>query len=380
MTGGKSASKTPVNRAFALSLGIVSLFVLITFFGCLSNRLPASEALPGPPAGRSPERDSVPAPPPPSSRQCIWQNVDKVIAIGDLHGDYEHFVAILQDDDIKLVDEGLHWIGGKTHLVQIGDIMDRGEHAKDIFDLIKKLEKEAVQSGGMVHMLIGNHEEINITEQAFDFQDTVTVSQFKDFLRDDYKKQKEAEFQKKVGPGGNTDGEWKKLMDDPEAQAEYFEHFNTYYGRWIAEEHNAVIKINDTVFVHGGINEKYSKMKLQDINNRYYAEFLRAFRGERFRPTILWDQEGPLWFRELATWGDPFRPEVDKILANLGANHMVVAHTPVVVDSMKRFSGKIYIIDTGISSVYMHSNPRGFLSALIIENGKFEPWNKNYAP
>ncbi len=311
------------------------------------------------------------------TRQCIWEGVEKIIAVGDLHGDYDHFVAILQNEKINLVDEKLNWIGGKTHLVQIGDVMDRGDHAKDIFDLIKKLEKQAAAAGGMVHMLIGNHEEINITEKTFDYREYLSVAQLKDFVRDEYKNKKEEEFEKKVGKGGDTTSQWQKLIDtqDPEVMAEYFEFFNTYYGRWIAEEHNAVIKINDTVFVHGGMNEKYSKMKLQDINNLYYTEFLKSFRGESFRTKILFDPEGPLWFRELATWNEQlFSSEVDKILANLGANHMVVAHTPIIADRISRFNEKVWVIDTGISRLY-----RGFLSAVIIENGNFTPWRKNYA-
>ena len=311
------------------------------------------------------------------TRQCIWEGVEKIIAIGDLHGDFEHFITILKNKDINLVDNDLNWIGGKTHLVQIGDIMDRGDRAKEIFDLIKKLEKQAAAAGGMVHMLIGNHEEINITEKTFDYPEYLTVAQLKDFVRDEYKKKKEEEFEKKVGKGSDTTSQWQQLINtgDQEAMAEYFEFFNTYYGRWIAEEHNAVIKINDTVFVHGGMNEKYSKMKLQDINNLYYTEFLKSFRGESFRTKILFDPDGPLWFRELATWSEQlFSSEVDKILANLGARHMVVAHTPFIRDTLHRFGERVWLIDTGISSLY-----RGFLSALIIENGNFTTWRKNYA-
>lgn len=371
---GNFILRSLAQKSFTRLFGILFLFVLTSFPGC-------AEGLASHP-GLS-EKDSgggsvfLASPAPATSRQCIWQNVDKVIAIGDLHGDYKHFVTILQDEKINLVDEKLNWIGGKTHLVQIGDVMDRGEHAKDIFDLIKKLEKQAAAAGGMVHMLIGNHEEINIMEKTFDYPDYLTVAQLKDFVGDAYKKKKEKEFEKKIGKGGDTTSQWKELITtaDPEAMAEYFEFFNTYYGRWIAEEHNAVIKINDTVFVHGGINEKYSAMKLQEINNLYYTEFLRVFRGESFRTKILFDPDGPLWFRDLATWSEQlYSSEVDKILANLWAHHMVVAHTPFIQDKLHRFGERVWLIDTGISSLY-----HGFLSALIIENGNFTTWRKNYA-
>jgi len=318
------------------------------------------------------------------TRQCIWEGVEKVIAVGDLHGDYEHFITILKDKDINLVDDGLNWIGGKTHLVQIGDVLDRWDYAKDIFDLIKKLEKQAAAAGGMVHMLIGNHEEMNITGIAFEYADYVTVKQFLDFLPDGYKKKKEREFKKRKGDGGDIEDEWKKLMADKEAPGEeargvYVENFNLLYGRWIAEEHNAVIKINDTVFVHGGIGEKYSTWPLKDINNLYYLEFQKGFRErfDSFRPKILWAEDSPLWFRQLASpeWDEQlYAPLVNKILANLGAKQIVIAHTPIIQERSSRFGDKVWLVDTGISRVY-----KGFLSALIVENGKRpRRWRQEY--
>jgi hypothetical protein len=305
--------------------------------------------------------------------------VEKIIAIGDLHSDYEHFITILKHKEIGLIDDNLHWIGGKTHLVQIGDIMDRGtereDRAKDIFDLIKKLEKEAAAAGGMVHMLIGNHEEMNITGIALQYAEYVTVQQFKDFLPEKYRKEREREFRKRTEDGGDIEAEWKKLMADDEAKILYVENFNLLYGRWIAEEHNAVIKINDTVFVHGGIGEKYSAMPLKDINNLYYVEFQKWFRGESFRPKILWADDSPLWFRDLATWRDPlYTSQVNQILANLGAKRIVIAHTPIIEKNMvNRFGEKVWVIDTGISRIY-----RGFLSALIIENEHIRSWRNEY--
>ena len=59
-------------------------------------------------------------------------------------------------------------------------------------------------------------------------------------------------------------------------------------------------------------------------------------------------------------------------MANLGAKHIVVAHTPVLVwDHMSRFGGKVWIVDTGISSAY-----GGHLSALIIEGARFAVWRE----
>jgi hypothetical protein len=363
---------------FCLLLGS-SLFWAVSQGSAAST--PARPAFYPPPAATGTATPFLPAisPSPRSSgnRQCIWEGVEKIIAIGDLHGDYEHFITILQNEKIGLIDNKLNWIGGKTHLVQIGDIMDRGDDAKEIFDLIRRLEKEAVKDGGMVHMLIGNHEEMNITGIAFQYADYVTEKQFLDFLPDDYKKKKEREFKKRTEDGGDIEDEWKKLMEDEEARGVYVKNFNLLYGGWIAEEHNAVIKINDTVFVHGGINEKYSTWPLKDINNLYYLEFQKGFREgfDSFRSKILWAEDSPLWFRNLATWNEQlYASQVNQILANLGAKQIVIAHTPEIRQLPSRFGDKIWFVDTGISRVY-----HGSLSALIIVNGQLPRlWRREY--
>ena len=60
--------------------------------------------------------------------QCVWRNVDRIVVVGDLHGAYESFVKILKQTG--LVDDLLQWTGGNTHLVQMGDILDRGDRAR----------------------------------------------------------------------------------------------------------------------------------------------------------------------------------------------------------------------------------------------------------
>ena len=83
-----------------------------------------------------------------------------VVAIGDVHGDYDDFVAILQKGG--LIDAQHHWIAGKTTLVQVGDLFDRGPKPRDVMDLLMALEKEALPAGGRVIALLGNHEMMNI--------------------------------------------------------------------------------------------------------------------------------------------------------------------------------------------------------------------------
>ena len=96
-----------------------------------------------------------------ASQDWRFDDVDRVVAIADVHGAYEAMVATLQNVDI--IDGDLEWAGGTAHLVIVGDILDRGPRSRDAMDLLMRLEGEAQAAGGFVHVLIGNHESMNLT-------------------------------------------------------------------------------------------------------------------------------------------------------------------------------------------------------------------------
>jgi len=326
-----------------------------------------------------------------AKKQCVWTGVDKIIAVGDVHGAYDNFVKILKG--FGLIDENLRWIGGKTHLVQTGDIMDRGDKAKEVLALLMRLEEEAEKDGGKVHVLLGNHEEMNITGISLDYPGYVTAEQFVSFLPEKFRQKMEKDFLKKAGGkaqnpinmdlSSNEDLRkfWEGLMTkDKEAKRTYVKHFNDNYGKWLLE-HNAVIKINDIIFCHGGISKKFSTWKLEDINNttRKELNFVRMYikrpdlQQRPFEPKIVYKTDGPLWYRDLALMDEEtFEGELQEILQNLGANYMVIAHTPqtgspvIGNQELSKFNGKIWIIDTGMSHF-----AGGSLVALVIKNGKF---------
>jgi predicted transcriptional regulator len=317
-----------------------------------------------------------------------WSGIERVVVIGDLHGDYESFIKILRGTQV--VDDDLLWAAGKTHFVQTGDIMDRGPDARKILDLLIRLEKEAEAAGGMVHVLLGNHEELNLTGIVFSSNsDYVTLDQFISFLPDSYRKQQEDSLRKKItklhaqgrriSEKQAIDAFWNSQIKDPSAQRLYVLNLNEEYGPWLRRL-NVAIKINDVIFVHGGISEKYSKWGLKEINDLYRMELTdicRALRNSEppriIQLSIIYRSDSPLWYRELATVAEAdLKEEVDAILKNLGARAMIIAHTPVIPQTprdMQRFGGRIWIVDTGISRVY-----RGPASALVIQNGDFHVW------
>ena len=89
-----------------------------------------------------------------------WTGVKRVIAIGDLHGDYPRYFDVMQS--AGLIDKKGKWSGADTHFVQTGDITDRGPDSRKIIDHLVGLKKQAKRKGGYVHLLIGNHETMNV--------------------------------------------------------------------------------------------------------------------------------------------------------------------------------------------------------------------------
>ena len=65
-----------------------------------------------------------------------WDGVERIVAIGDLHGDYANYLATLKA--AGLVDKKGKWSGGKTHLVQTGDIPYRGPDTIKIIEAINR--------------------------------------------------------------------------------------------------------------------------------------------------------------------------------------------------------------------------------------------------
>ena len=90
----------------------------------------------------------------------------RVIAIGDLHGDIGQarralrLAGVLGEGDES---GNPTWVGGDTTVVQVGDILDRGDDEIGILILLQKLEKEARKQGGGVYVLNGNHEVLNVS-------------------------------------------------------------------------------------------------------------------------------------------------------------------------------------------------------------------------
>jgi hypothetical protein len=273
-----------------------------------------------------------------SAAEDVWQGVERVVAVGDVHGDLEQLVKVLRFAGV--VDEQTNWSGGKTHLVQTGDVVDRGPAVRGCLDLFMKLEKQAPRQGGRVHCLLGNHESMNLYGD-YRYVSAKTLEAFR-------------------GPKSKAAG------DSPAGMAEYQQEFGPdgKYGRWI-RNHNTVIRIDGAVFLHGGIGPKYGLWSIRKINEEVRAD-LADF--NRLPGGIVQDPDGPLWYRGLAT-GDELLlgSHLATTLHLLKAGRMVVSHTFTDGAVTPRFDGKLLMIDIGLARIYDQFTR---LACLVVENGK----------
>ncbi len=286
-----------------------------------------------------------------------WVGVKRVIAIGDLHGDYGRYIDVMES--AGLINKSGKWIGGKTHLVQTGDITDRGADSRKIIDHLVKLAKQAKRKGGYVHLLIGNHETMNVVGDLR----YVSDGEFQAFVTKNSPRLQNMQWDRQVEwmqanmpDYENMDLKAYRLEWEKTVPLGWVEHRRAWalsgqYGKWV-KGNQVAIQINDTIFLHGGISEKYCKFSLQSLTEQVIAAM------ENYDPsitTIMDDPMGPVWYRGLARedeLNDIFSQTLDNILNRYGAKRIVIGHTPTGGVVWPRFDQRVVVNDTGIAAHY----------------------------
>ena len=276
-----------------------------------------------------------------------------VVAIGDVHGAFQEFFRLLQG--IGVINAEGQWVGGATHLVSLGDLVDRGPDSKSAMDLLMRLQKEAPLSGGRVHVLLGNHEHMNL---GGDLRD---VSQ--------------AEF----AALGGEEGHLQAFSRDG------------VYGAWL-RSNPVAIRINDSLFAHAGFSS-LARMPLAKLNQRFWQvteQVIGQGRALQAQGLLSHDwslldpsadmEDAPKAFK---SWQDAARSStigersliwyrgnvachpyieadnIDAILLAHGAKRIVVGHTPTRSREVElRHGGKVVSIDTGMLNAVYRGKPR----------------------
>ncbi|MCL6699780.1 metallophosphoesterase [Sphingomonas sp. NSE70-1] len=296
----------------------------------------------------------------------------RIVAIGDLHGDFEAWRAIAAAAGIA--DAKGQWTGGNATLVQVGDVVDRGPDSLKIIQDLMRLQKEAPRRGGRVVALLGNHEAMMMTDDMR----YVHPGEYAAFADRDSKGRRDRNYEinktaieaayRARTPDMSAAAikeEWMKIT--PLGKIEYTLAWRPdgELGRW-ALDNPAVVKLGDSLFVHGGISSAYASQSVEDINRKVST----ALKTRNAAPTaIINDPQGPLWYRGLVVRNDsdaatvaPVPPgstvaptileEIDMVLRNYGVKRIVVGHTPTREGIIEGAGGKLWRTDSAISRAY----------------------------
>ncbi|HEY8003805.1 MAG TPA: metallophosphoesterase [Phenylobacterium sp.] len=298
--------------------------------------------------------------------QTAWDHVARVVVIGDLHGDYGKFHDQLTE--AGLIDGRGNWSGGKTHLVQLGDVPDRAPDTRRILDLLIKLEPQARCAGGYVHALIGNHEAMNMEG---DFRYT-TPGEYAAFADRDSARRRDAYYAAVVAalrahpPAGGLPAFDKAYRDafDAAHPLGWVEHWAAWsadgaYGRWVLT-HSAIIRIDDTLFLHGGLSPEFQAFDTDAMNAAVTAALRHQPEVAGGPHDILWNEQGPLWYRGMAQNDEAAESaNVAAALKRYGVRRIVLGHTKRYSMVNPRFGGQVILTDIAVPDGC--PDPHGFL-------------------
>ena len=270
---------------------------------------------------------SQPAPTATLSARLLRPAPARLVAIGDLHGDLDHARRAFRL--AGAIDDRDRWVGGPLVVVQTGDEIDRGDDDKAILDLVEELKKEAARAGGELIALLGNHEVMNA---SLDFR-YVTASALATFSL-----------------FGAADASASRAAVSPEAngRAAAFAPGGSYAN--LEAGRPFVVKVGDTVFVHGGILPKHVAYGLDRMNDELDG-WLAGKRQDA--PAVLVAEDGPVWTRAYSSEDAP--PDCSDLataLAELGAKRMVVGHTVQHHGVNSACEGQVWRIDVGMSRYF----------------------------
>jgi hypothetical protein len=264
-----------------------------------------------------------------------FSGVSRVLSVSDIHGEYEFLCSLLVNSGV--VGSDLHWIWGDGHLVVIGDTFDRGDRVTECLWLLYRLEQEAALSGGDVHVLLGNHEEMVIRGDDR-------------YIHDKYIK----------GIARKVRIDHRDLYGS-----------NMVLGQWLRTKHTA-IRINDVLYVHAGLPPSFadSGLTLSEVNSAV-RQYL-GINSVRYRfdkeARLMLGGSGPLWYRGLwwaeeGWYAKTSDADIDRILDFYDVSAMVVGHTNM--DSvMSYYGGKVFAVDVLVEDL-------GSLQALLWQDSAF---------
>jgi len=237
----------------------------------------------------------------------------KIFVIGDMHGVCSRTVELLKKKGIT--DSEGNWNWGKGHLVFIGDIFDRGTEMTEALWMIFRFEKQAAEHGGMVPLILGNHEPM------------IFYSDLR-YVDDDY-----------YSLCDNLNLSYSDLFDN-----------KSLLGIWLRQK-PAVIRINNYVFVHAGFSPELIDREVPaDTINYIVWRYLNNIEYDKDRALrqLIMGGSGVVWYRGMIdedTRKDVIEKSyVARCLNFYKSDALIIGHTEV--DTIKYyFDGRVIDVD-----------------------------------
>jgi hypothetical protein len=246
----------------------------------------------------------------------------RLVAVGDVHGDLPQLKAVLQLSGLTTANGT--WIGKDAILVQMGDLLDRGPDDLPVLRFMQQLRTEAAAAGGLVVLLLGNHEIMNL-ESSFHYVHEQSMEE----------------------SGGSHAR--KQLFSEEGWAGQFIRTFNITYVH------------QGTLFVHAGLLPSFASEGLRSV----HQQAVDALKSNWWRAPIF-SNSGPVWTRILVNEASAGRCQrVEQTLSTLGLQRMVVGHTPQRSGRPEAYcDDKLLAIDVGLSK-WMY----GHIAALEIATG-----------
>lgn len=251
-----------------------------------------------------------------------YPKAERLIIIGDVHGDLKRFKKILINANI--INNNMEWIAEpNTVVIQLGDQIDsinrdyrieEWEKIKDIemIYFTHYLDMMARPKGCKVISLIGNHEMMNALG-IFDY-----VSKFSNF----------------------------------DSRPSFFKPKGTL--SQILSNRPIIVKIGDLLFCHAGLTKSHLDiLESQGKDVSYLNDLWKTFiltgqihiNDKDIFNKILIENDGILWSRNLDN-----EDIIKELLNKLECSYMFIGHTPV--NEITMVKNRIWYVDTGLSRAF----------------------------
>jgi hypothetical protein len=316
-------------------------------------------------------------------RRVTFPMPKRVVVVGDLNGDDEALAALLRGTG--LTDAQGHWAADNAHLVQLGDVVNRGIGCRSALDRLIQLSAEAPPRNSHVTMLLGNHEAmVLLGNHAWchpeEFLEFATAEERNHFevarTRRVYELLEMRSHGGRTAPITGALRAWEEAhVPGREAYVAAFSE-DGVYGSYLRSL-PAAIRIGDVLFVHGGLTPRFAERGLKKLDEQVVGGWARAPQTalDLTQDSPLAAEDGPLWCRSYAAAPEEdIDDDLDKALEAVSASVMVVGHTRTDLIGGKRghplvkHSGRLICADVGIGS------SGGTPAALVIEKDVIWSW------